>query len=216
VTPGSLALSLTALLVVISSAEATAQEREIGFKLGASIATLNRDNTFIGDDPFDPRAGMTAGAYALLPLRDRVALNLDLLFTEKGGSVPLHDPSVVQGALTTRYKFQYLDLPVLLQLTGPQVGGVTIHAFAGPTMSMRLSAKQQTVFDFAPAGFERDLGGDEMKRFDVGFTVGGGLRIGRVSLDGRYTHGFSETVTDENGSALANRGLLITAGVRVF
>jgi hypothetical protein len=92
-----------------------------------------------------------------------------------------------------------------------------VNVFGGPTMSLRTSAKRQRVFDLeTPVGFEGDLGG-ETKRFDFGFTFGGLAQVNRrLSFDVRYTHGLTGVVDDDNGVALSNRGLLITAGIRVF
>jgi hypothetical protein len=209
-------LACTAVAFHLAAPPVVAQEREVGVKLGASIATLDRDNTRIGDDPFRTRTGMTAGAYALLPFRQRVGLLFELLFTDKGASLPFRNPALVQGTMSTRFKLHYMDVPVLARLRGPRIKGTTLHAFAGPTMSVRLSAKQQTVFDLAsPTGFERDL--DELERFDVGLTFGGALQLNRrLFFDARYTYGLNSVLADDNGTALSNRGLLVTAGVRVF
>jgi hypothetical protein len=212
----ALAVWMAALLMVAGVEAATAQEREVGIKLGASVATLDRESTQAGDDLFGTRTGITAGAYALLPVHQRFGALFELLFTEKGASLPFHDPALVQGTMSTRFKFHYMDLPVLARVRGPRIGSATIHAFGGPTVSVRLSAKRQTVFEFeSPSGFERDL--DEMERFDVGLTFGGALQLNRrLFFDARYTYGLSSVLDDDNGTSLTNRGLLITAGVRVF
>jgi hypothetical protein len=209
-------LACTTVAFHLGAGSLFAQERELGLKLGASVATLDRESTQIGDDPFRTRTGMTAGGYAFLPVRQRFGVLFELLFTEKGASLPFHDPALVQGTMSTRFKFQYMDVPVLARVRGPRIKGAMLHAFAGPTMSVRLSGKQQTVLDLAsPAGFERDL--DEMDRFDVGLTFGGAVQLNRrVFFDARYTYGLSSVLADDNGTALSNRGLLVTAGVRVF
>jgi hypothetical protein len=208
---------VVSLLLIAGAAPALAQNREIGAKLGASVATMDREVTRPDDDAFSTRTGITAGAYALLPVRDRFGIQFELLFTEKGASVPFRDPAIVQGTVTTRYKFQYIDVPVLARVRGPRIKGVGLHAFAGPTMSMRLSAKRQRVFDFeTPAGFERDVG-DDTDRFDFGFTFGALAQVKpRLSFDVRYTRGLASVLDDDNGVPLSNRGLLITAGLRVF
>ena len=207
---------LAAAMLMAGTAVATAQEREVGFTFGASVATLDRASTQIGDDPFNRRTGMTAGAYAFLPVRHRFGVLFELLFTEKGASVPFHDPALVQGTMSTRFQFQYLDVPVFARIRAAQIKGATLHAFGGPTMSVRLRAKRQTVFDLqSPTGFERDL--DEMERFDLGLTFGGALQLNRrVFFDARYTYGLTSVLADDNGTSLSNRGLLITAGIRIF
>jgi hypothetical protein len=93
----SLLFPAVILLLGAASVAAHAQEREIGGKLGASVATMGRDVTQSSDDPFRARTGITAGAYLFQPLADRLGVQFELLFTEKGGSVAFHDPSIVQG-----------------------------------------------------------------------------------------------------------------------
>jgi hypothetical protein len=209
-------LALTGLLLLASSATGLAQDREVGLKVGASVATLDRDETQAGHDPFRRRTGLTAGTFAVVPVRSRLALQLELLFTEKGGSVPLHDPRIIQGSMSTRYKLHYMDLPVLMRIQGPRVRTAATNVFMGPTVSIRLSAKEQTVFELErPAGFERELG-SEARRTDVGLTVGGGTQLGRMLLDARYTWGFADALVEGGGATLTNRGLLITAGFRIF
>jgi hypothetical protein len=210
-------IALAVATLIGGGGSAGAQEREIGAKLGASVATMDREITQSSDDPFRTRTGMTAGAYALLPIKDRIGVQFELLLTDKGGSLPFHNPALVQGTMSTRFKFHYLDIPLLARVRGPRIKRITLHAFGGPTMSMRLSAKRQTVFDLtSPTGFERDLG-DEMERFDLGLTFGGIAQLNRrISFDARYTFGLNAVLADDNGASLTNRGLLITAGVRIF
>ena len=207
---------LASLLVLGEAGTLFAQGWQAGGKVGASVATLQRDVTRTGDDPFATRTGRTAGLFAVRPVRDPVFLQIELLFTEKGGSLPFRDPGIIQGSASTRYQFHYLDVPVLMRVRGPRVGRAVLHAMAGPTLSLRLSARQQTVFHLISAqGVERDLG-DEMKRYDLGFTVAGGTEIGRMLFDARYTWGIADVLVEGSGAAVRNRGLLVTAGVRVF
>ena len=207
--------SLTAVLL-LTGTPAAAQDRQVGLKGGASLSTLTRERTLTGDEPFDLRAGMTAGPYLVLPLADRFAVQFEVLFTEKGGSLPVRDPSIVSGTVSTRYKFYYLDIPVLARIRGPRVSSAILSGFAGPTVSLRIDARQQTAFSGAGAfGLERDLG-DEMHRVDLGITLGAGVEVSRLLVDARYTHGLSNVVDEANGTALANRGILVTAGFRIF
>lgn len=206
---------LSAVLVLAGGISAAAQEPRIGLKAGASLASLEREQAQTGDQPYGSRTGITAGPYLVLPLQDRAAFQVEMLFTEKGGSLPLVDPSIVSGTIATRFKFHYMDVPMLARVNGPRVKSAALHAFAGPTLSLRLSAQLQTVFSGVGAfGYERDL--DEMKRLDVGLTVGAGADIQRMVVDARYTHGLQDVVADLAGARLKNRAFLITAGFRIF
>lgn len=206
---------LSAFLLVVGSTTAAAQERQIGVKAGASLATLERERTQTGDEPYGGRTGLTLGPYLVLPFHDRVAFQLEMLLTEKGGSVPLRDPFIVSGGATTRFKFHYMDVPALARARGPRIKSASLHGFAGPTVSIRLNARRQTVFRGAGSfGLEREV--DDMKLFDLGLTVGAGAEIQRMVVDARYTHGLNEVVSDLAGARLSNRAFLVTAGFRIF
>lgn len=208
-------LVLSALLVLVGGTGAVAQERQIGLKAGASLATLERNETRTGDEPYGTRTGITAGPFLVLPLENRFALQLEMLFTEKGGSLPLLDPAIVTGEVETRFKFHYMDLPALMRVKGPRLGSASLHVFAGPTLGVMLSAREQTAFKgLIAAGFEDKIG--DMERFDLGATLGAGVEIQRAVFEVRYTHGLNDVVTDIAGARLSNRGLLITGGMRIF
>lgn len=184
-------------------------------KIGASLSTLHRDRP-TSEVPYDHRSGITGGAYLVQPLRGRIAAQFEMLFTEKGAALPFNPPSLIQGEMSIRYKFHYMDVPILARVQGPRVGGGRLHLFAGPTVSLRLSAKQQTAFLLGgAAGFERDVG-SEMDRMDLGMTAGAGLDIGRAAFDVRYTHGLNDVLADLAGARVGNRNILITGGFRVF
>lgn len=208
-------LLLLGLLVGMDASRLAAQERQLGVKVGASLSTLHRDRP-TSELPYDHRPGITGGAYLVQPVRERIALQVEMLFTEKGASLPFNPPSLIQGEMSIRYKFHYMDVPILARVGGPRVAGGRLHVFAGPTVSLRLSARQQTVFLLGgAAGFERDVG-SEMDRMDFGMTVGAALDISRMALDVRYTHGFNDVLGDLAGARVGNRNVLITAGVRFF
>jgi hypothetical protein len=209
-------IAVTACATLLCANSAGAQERQIGVTVGASLASVTRESGPAGEDPYDGRTGFAAGAFFHLPVRDRLQLQIESLFTEKGGSVPLRDPGIVQGSLRIRYKFHYLDVPVLARVRGPRIGSALLHVFGGPTFSLRLEGQRQTVFSGETAfGYQLDLG-DEMERFDVGLTVGAGIQIARALFDARYTQGSRDVVSDLNGARLKNRAVLITAGVQIF
>ncbi|HJR60871.1 MAG TPA: porin family protein [Vicinamibacterales bacterium] len=203
--------------VLIAGAVPSGQERQIGLKAGVSVASIAGDAGGDAALPYDVRTGLTGGAFAVFPMRRRVALQVEAILTDKGGALPVNDPSIIQGEISERLRFQYLDLPVLARLTGPRVKSATLYGFAGPTLSVRLSARYQTAMTGAGSyGFEYDIGQD-VRRFDVGLTAGAGADIGpRLVIDARYTRGFTDLYDVAAGVPLRNRGFLVTAGFRIF
>jgi hypothetical protein len=212
-----LRLVLAGALVLGGSSLAAAQGRQIGLKAGASVATLHPEASQISGEPLEPRAGLTAGAFAVFPLQSRLAIQLEALFTDKGGTQAVPDPTILRGVLLDRLRFHYLDVPVLLRVSGPQAGSARLHGFIGPTLSVRLGAKYESALSASGSwGTEYDIAQDT-RRFDAGLTVGGGAEFGpRLVLDARYTLGLADVLEEQLGTPVTNRGFLVTVGVRIF
>jgi hypothetical protein len=205
-------LAIVGLVLVLAGGLATAQERQVGVKAGIAVSSLEQP----GSEGYDVRTGLAGGAFAVIPIHKRTAIQAEVLLIEKGGTRGLIDPAIIQGDVSEKLQFQYLDLPILLRVTGPGAGNASLHGFVGPTLSVRTSAKYQTALSGTGTfGFEYNIG-EEAKRFDVGLSVGAGADIGRrLVIDARYTHGFMD-VLDEDNESLRNRGFLVTAGFRIF
>ena len=194
---------------------ASAQERQFGGKAGASIASVSAEE---GGDAYGVRSGLTGGVFTVLPASRHLALQLEMLVTERGGSLPIDDPTIVQGSRKSRYLFQYLDVPVLARLTMSRSSARAIHAFAGPMVSVRTSAKAQDALvglGGGAFGIEDDIGGS-VKRFDAGLVVGGGVDVGRrLVIDGRYSWGLLDVNRgDTDVYRVRNRGFAVMAGMR--
>ena len=86
------------------------------------------------------------------------------------------------------------------------------YAVGGATMSVLLRARARTKF----SGSTEDVDvADQVERFDFGVTAGGGVEIGRLIIDGRYTFGLTDIDKDTtDASHTKNRALSVTAGVR--
>jgi hypothetical protein len=208
-------LVLLTLVVACNASRAVAEERQLGVKSGASLSTLQRDRP-TSEVPYDHRSGTTAGAYLVQPVRNRLAAQFEELFTENGGVLPFHQPNLIAGEMAIRYQFAYMDVPILARVNGPRICNERLHFLAGPTLSLRLNARQRTTFLLAgAAGFERDVT-SEMDRTDFELTIGAGLEISRATFDVRYTHGLNNVLADLAGTGVGSRNILITGGFRFF
>ena len=86
-----------------------------------------------------------------------------------------------------------------------------VHLFVGPTSAVMTSAVYRN--EGEPEHLESDLYGQT----DVGLTVGGGVRIGRASLDARYTWGLTSLLTDgDTEASLKNETFSVSAGFVVW
>ena len=201
---------LVGLMLLGDTTAAMAQERQLGGKIGGSYARLRfepADGDFTGG-----RLGVTGGGFAVLPLNARFAMQIEALFSPKGASEPLEG---FDGTITLQ--LDYLEIPVLLRVTGPTIASNRLHLFAGPSAGVRLNAKRQTKFvgDSLSSGVVEDVG-DFVKRYDLGVVAGAGLDIGRrLMIDGRYTWGLTNVNRDElNPATIKTRLFSVMAGFR--
>lgn len=177
---------------------------------------------FTGDDARgspDWRTAWAAGGFLTLGLGSSLALQPELLYVRKGAKFewtamdefgePIDDGE-------SHYKFDYLDLPVLVKYTLPTAGRVRPCVFAGPVASLKMSARyvSDAIGVLEPAVDEEV---DEVKSLDFGLALGAGVAFpagGRtLSVDVRYTAGLTdwpdidEDVSNKNGGWLAMLGI---------
>lgn len=191
---GCLGLLLVLMCAVPGSAQIT-----YGVKAGVNLA----DVSFSGgtDVPSSRRVGPFAGAFATVPLWERISVQPEAIYTVKGTSLEVAD-------LESDYIVDYLEVPVLARYRVTQ----RVHVFAGPSMAFRLRARNR--FEFDGSTEEIDVAGD-VERFDLAAVGGVGVEFGRWLLDGRMTYGLSDTDADTSDEVtIRNRAFSIAMGFR--
>ena len=206
----TLRVLLAAAVLSGGARTAAAQELAFGAKAGPSFGMLAFDPEDGGG--YDRRVAADGGAFLVLPLARRLAVQFEALFTSKGAK--LYDPEL---DATGGIILQHFDTPVLLRLQGPSSRSGSFHVFAGPYSGIRLSAKREITQSggFGRAGVKEDMPG-EIERFEFGVVAGAGVDIGeRLTIDGRYSRGLTPLNTDRSeGVRIRSRGISIMAGVR--
>ena len=197
--------------LVGAASTALAQERQLGFKAGVNAAALSSDDD-IENGYGERRVGVVAGGFAVLPVRGRLALQFEALFSQKGAK-----QSAEEEDLTATLELDYLDFPILARLAGPALDSTRLHVFAGPSVSYRMGAHSRLVFtgfDFAQGSAENIE--EDVSLFNFGVVAGVGADIGRrLVVDVRYTWGLSNVFKDTVGDAtVKHRVLSLMAGVR--
>lgn len=186
---------------LVGAEPATAQGRGAGLKAGVLLSTLTFEDT---DPNLERRASSVGGAFVILPLTGRFALQPEFLYARKGASLE-------DGARTQDVELDYLEVPVLVRLRLP--GGT--YATAGPGVGIRARARSRTTFGGETA--EIDLK-DEIEPWDIGLSAGIGLTMRRrVVVEARYTHGLRniDRGGGEDGVRVKTRALALTAGFRL-
>lgn len=208
--------SCLAVSLVVFAIPSHAQTVWWGIKGGANIATVGGANV----QDVNAFTRLIGGAFIKVDLSRNVALQPELLYAQKGMKQQwiVDTGQAGQVAVDTKWKIDYVEVPLLFRV---QPGGTMQfqpHAFAGPTFAIRTLCKarsESTASQFEEqADCETFLGSNSVKDLDYGFAVGGGaeMSVGSafIGVDARYVVGLTRVMS--NG--MKNRAFGIMAGVR--
>ncbi len=203
--------SLLALALLAFAATAQAQSPSFGIKAGLNTATiLFDDEVGFEEEGVDKQArlGFVGGITADIPFTPVIGLRAEALYSQKGYAVD-YDTDVVglpfDGKLTL--KVDYIDVPVLLNLTVPTGSALEVGLQAGVVPSFKINE------GLGCSGFESEIGGQVVdtcelsdreddgeygfKSFDLAGALGATIGAGPFAVDLRYTLGFTD-ITDED------------------
>ena len=183
---------------------AAAQERSLGVKAGVNFATQR--NTGGDDGPgLQSRVGLVGGVFLTLPLFSSLELQPEGLFSSKGTRVDLDG---VKASLVA----DYVEVPALVRFSRRGTGTFNYYVAGGPSVAFLLRAKSRT--EFAGATEEIDIT-DEVNGVDFGVAMGGGVEIGSIVIDGRYTLGLQDIDKDKSDAIkTTNRAISLTVGFK--
>lgn len=211
-------LSLLAIGAAPASAQTTGSRLPVTFDVvgGINIATVTfpivpPELTELGFDfSVGNRVGFVGGVLIGIPVADGVAIETGALVSFKGASLEITIPEI--GTATGSLNLTYLDVPGLGRFRVARGSQATVHALAGVTMGLKLSAEQSA--SFMGQTMSDDLEG--VSGFDLGLTFGGRVEIGRGLVDVRYTFGMLNLAEESgpDGETIKNRVLSFMAGWR--
>jgi hypothetical protein len=152
---------------------------QAGFNIAVGDFTLGTAN--LSDKPL---FGFNAGITGDLQIHGPLYLNIGLMYTQKG----THFEILTKGA---NFLIDYIEVPLNLKAKY-DLGKASVFAQAGVYGAYALSNTMK-YDDSDIKDFSMDFGTDEdtMKRYDVGYNVGGGLDFGKIQLILNYGEGFS-------------------------
>ncbi len=182
-------------LVLFISSQIEAARLDKGFKFGIIQANL------AGDTPdavnLGAKTGFVVGPFFTAHFGSRLAAQAEMLYMRKGGQ-SVQDTvgiSTSDGSgLSTKWLFDYLELPVLVKYQLGSNGIARPAVYFGPTLSILLNSQRSFLY----------FGDDVKQKFDVakstdfGWTVGGDVNFdvskGQLCFDFRYTMGLSSVL----------------------
>lgn len=217
----------------------TLQAQTIIPKIGLSLASMSEKDANLGtsDDTMIP--GISGGIGVSFDLTDKLSLQPELLYVQKGSKnvyTNNYNGDGFSGTTTFSYRstVSYLELPVLVKM-GFGADRFRFYVYAGPSVSYGLSGKGKLTYrdvnDFGqgptvtsskanydvefkdyPSSYE---GYNKFfnNRLDIGGQFGGGVVLfDKIMVDVRYGMGFT-TVSDRTKSKI--RALQFTVGVPI-
>ena len=205
VRPAAVAIAIAGVLV---PSAALAQRRQFGAKAGPAFTQVALEE----DDGqnYRRRIGPYVSGFFVLPLNPRLAAQFEAASSPKGTRLE-EPPGITQTLL-----LQYFEMPVLLRVSGPKVGGAPLYFIGGPFFGFKVSAKEQlSQFDGTVIAGAREDVDRFVKPFESGLIAGAGVDIGKyVLVEGRYTHGLTNVNKVEEFLEFTNYGWSFMVGVR--
>lgn len=199
-----------ALLLCSGITTASAQQRQFGAKIGPTIATVV-SNSANQDGVYRRKISIGGGGFVVLPLNGLLALQIEALFTPKGGKLPPLEENVTQTLL-----IDYVEVPILGRITTARSSSASLHVFGGPSAGFRVNAKHRVTSSgtVGSNGFTDDISSG-VERFELGMIAGGGVDAGRhLVIDARYFWSLTDVNRDTTDGHLRNRAFTILAGLR--
>ncbi|MEO9477588.1 MAG: porin family protein [Cyclobacteriaceae bacterium] len=170
------------LIIGIMISALTFAQDKAGLKLGANFTNL-----YVADvDDENLKVGFQVGLYKRLELTEGLALQPELLFTQKGASIH-YDGNALSGSGRYRYNLNYLELPVLFALNA---GDVNFHV--GPYFAALVGANVKDVEDDGTVQNVESFDRDDFNTLDYGFSAGVGFDFDSGMMGVRYNYGFRE------------------------
>jgi opacity protein-like surface antigen len=194
-----------AVLAVALCALATptfAQGTVFGVKGGITFPSLSFDDEDGGEA--SSRTSYAIGAFVGIPITPMISVQPEFLWAPAGTEVT--GPEL--GGETGEVSFNQVQVPVLLKTN---IGKSSTRPFVvvGPVFGFKASKLKIKVGDFEtddPA----DTDDDTVSSTDVAIAFGGGVDVGKLSVEVRYNLGVKDL--DTTNSSVKSRSLMLLAG----
>lgn len=176
-----------------------------GIKGGMNVAKISNleDEDELIVEGFKTKTGFIFGFFYRFDLNNNLALQPEVYYSMKGTQAS--GSGVIYGlgySYDLSIEINYLEVPVLLKYKILPKGNYTPSLFAGPYIAFQMSAKASATVEVEGVTQTEETVMDEVKRIDLGITVGGSLDIkvgsGSIVLDLRYSLGLTKIADDSD------------------
>jgi hypothetical protein len=182
-----------------------------GVKGGLSLGDIPRfaDELDVSEGTSSLLIGWAVGGFLAIRFEGGFSLQPEVLYAQKGVKLEVRESGA---AMNVKYKGDYLDIPVLARYTFGK--GVRGYVFAGPSFDFKLNAKM--TIDALGQSDDEDLS-DEVEPFEFALVFGGGVELGPVLLEARWSEGLTNIAKSDAGESAGDvktRTYLLLFGVR--
>jgi hypothetical protein len=205
------AFVVAACCIALLPVGAAGQQVGGGVKGGLSLGDIPRfaDELDVSAGNSSLLVGWAAGGFLAIRFEGGFSLQPEVLYTRKGVKLEVRDSGA---AMNVKYKGDYLDIPVLARYTFGK--GVRGYVFAGPSFDFKLNAKM--TIDALGQSDDEDLS-DDVEPFEFALVFGGGVELGPVLLEARWSEGLTNIAKSDAGdpaSDVKTRTYLFLVGFR--
>ncbi len=199
---GSIAVGLVLLTAASAAGQATVMVRG-----GVSVATFGGDDS----EGTSSRTGVNVGAAVSFGLGSNLGVQIGGAYVQKGADVAADDADA-------GISIDYIEVPVLLQVTIPTEGPIAPRFFAGPAVSFEASCEVDGTLEGITVSADCSDADIETKSIDIGALGGAGLSIATagdvsVTLDVMYNLGLRSIDDAASPDDVKNRAWSFLAGV---
>lgn len=196
--------TLLALTLALGLASAASAQTTFGLRAGLNVSDLTGfDEGELDGAESQPSLGLVAGAFAELPLSERIAVRPEVLYSQKGFKVTERETfegSVAE--LEVDYNLDYVEVPILLRVGTPLSPTLDAGLLIGPALAFKVneSFDIDATVDGVEVELEEediDLDGDVFESFDLGLAVGAEIGSGPFYVGLRYTPGLLDVNKNE-------------------
>lgn len=183
-------------LVALCAAPALSQPARLAVRVGYASSTFTPDDVHLtiiccaDQNQFESRGGFEAAVALAVPVSERLAFRPEVAWVHRGARQTLFSAD-------TEFDFRYLELSALGQLRVAEVGPVRLVAEAGPTASVLVDERAETLYIGGPYGDEFVVRDDLVGTTRSYFGAAGGLALQfaqHLSVGARYSRGLTPFV----------------------
>ena len=209
------------LFIVVAAAfnsSSVQAQQVVGFRFGINVSDVGGEVPSSSD--IGTRTGFAVGLFGTVPLRYSLALQPEVLYTQKGLSTVAtvrDDAGMAIGMLDVRVELTYLEFPVLLKYRLLLGQGPSFSLYAGPQVSFELA--ERLIVD----GIEGSQESAQFRSPEYGFALGADVETPLLGLDGllgiRYSRGVGSVIENQGnaleGSDVYNQSLSFFLGIHL-